>query len=142
MKKIKEAHSISHLMLKNRIKKDPVLNIMIVDDDPLQVQLLVEIFSINNYSATGFQSATEAISFLETTPIDFLLSDIRMPGMDGVELCRKVKKIDPSIRVILMTAYADDELIQEGKQAGVLLTMAKPLDIDELLDQVVLLTRK
>lgn len=118
------------------------MNILIVDDDPLQQKLLVEIFTINHYSAIGAQSGIEALSFLETTHFDFILSDIRMPGMDGVELCRKVKKIDPGIIVVLMTAYAGDELVLEGMQAGALITMSKPLEIDHLFNQIAFLSRK
>jgi DNA-binding response OmpR family regulator len=118
------------------------MNVLIIDDDPLQVKLLVDIFKINHYSALGAQSGLEALSFLETTHFDFILSDIRMPGMDGVELCRKVKKIDPVTTVVLMTAYAGDELVMEGMRAGALITMSKPLEIDQLFNQIEYLNHK
>ena len=117
------------------------MNILIVDDDLLQEKLLVEIFTINHFFAIGAQSGIEALSLLETTHFDFILSDIRMPGMDGVELCRKIKKINPAINVVLMTAYAGDKLVIEGMQAGALITMSKPLEIDRLLNQIAFLSR-
>jgi two-component system, response regulator, stage 0 sporulation protein F len=119
-----------------------VAKILIVDDDPLQVNLLVEIFSINHYSAFGAQSGTEALAFHKKEHFDLILSDIRMPGMDGVELCRKIKQIDQRTNVILTTAYADDELILEGIKAGALITMSKPLEIDQLFNQIAFLSRK
>jgi CheY-like chemotaxis protein len=118
------------------------LNILIVDDDPLQVKLLVEIFNINHYSAFGVQSGEEALNFLETMPFGLILSDIRMPVMDGVELCRKVKKLDPTIAVVLMTAYAGDELVLDGIKAGALITMSKPLEIEQLFGQIAFLVSK
>jgi CheY-like chemotaxis protein len=118
------------------------LNILIVDDDPLQVKLLVEIFNINHYSAFGVQSGMEALKYLETMPFGLILSDIRMPEMDGVELCRKVKKLDPAIAVVLMTAYAGDELVLDGIKAGALITMSKPLEIEQLFNQIAFLIQK
>ena len=116
--------------------------VMVVDDDPLQVKLLVDIFSINHYSAVGARSGEEALAMLENEHFDLILSDIRMPGMDGVELCRKIKQIDPVINVILMTAYAGDDLILEGIKAGALITMSKPLEIEQLFNQIDFLSRK
>ena len=56
-----------------------------------------------------------------------------MPGMNGVDLLRKIKAIQPAIPFILMTAYSDNDLILQGIQAGALVTLAKPLDIERLL---------
>ena len=118
------------------------MNILIVDDDPLQVKLLVEIFNINHYSALGVHSGMEALSMLETMPFGLILSDIRMPEMDGVELCRKVKKLAPTIPVVLMTAYAGDELVLDGIKAGALITMSKPLESEQLFNQIAFLVQK
>jgi DNA-binding NtrC family response regulator len=109
------------------------VKILIVDDDPLQVKLLVDIFTLNHFSAVGAQSGMEALRILTTEHFDVVLSDIRMPNMDGVELCRKVKIFNPGINVVLMTAYADDELVMDGVRAGALITFSKPLDIDQLV---------
>ena len=118
------------------------MNILIVDDDPLQASLLVDIFNINNYSAVGVHSGTEALQLMKKKPYEVVLSDIRMPEMDGVELCRKVKATHPEIVFILMTAYAGDELVMKGMQAGALITMSKPLEIKQLIYQITLLARK
>lgn len=112
------------------------MNILIVDDDPLQVNLLVDIFNVNHFSALGAQSGIEALRLLESTHFDVILSDTRMPSMDGVELCRKVKNIDPGIYFVLMTAYASDELVLEGILAGALITFSKPLEIDQLINHI------
>jgi two-component system, response regulator, stage 0 sporulation protein F len=108
------------------------LNILIVDDDPLQVQLLVDVFNTDQFSAVGAKSGIDALRLLHSHHFEAILSDIRMPDMNGVELCRNVKNFDPNVYFILMTAYANDDLVLEGMRSGALIVFSKPLDIDNL----------
>jgi CheY-like chemotaxis protein len=110
--------------------------ILVVDDDFLNTTTLVDIFSVNNYHAEAAANGQEALDKFKTGSYDCVLSDIRMPNMNGVELLREVKRIKPDILFILMTAYADDDLIMEGIKTGALVTMDKPLDMDGLLYQL------
>ncbi len=65
--------------------------------------------------------------------MDILLTDVMMLGMNGVELYRETKKINPSLTAILMTNYAADDLIQEGVKEGIKAVLDKPVDITFLL---------
>jgi len=108
-------------------------NILVVDDDPLNTKTLVDVFSLNGFSVNAAGSAGEALKLIERQQFRVVLSDIRMPEMNGVELFRKVKSIQPDTLFILMTAYADDNLLAEGMQEGALAIMVKPLNIDKLI---------
>jgi two-component system response regulator (stage 0 sporulation protein F) len=61
---------------------------------------------------------------------------MKIPGMDGIEILKRMKLIDEDIRVIIMTAYGELDMIQESKELGALTHFAKPFDIDEIRDAV------
>jgi len=107
--------------------------ILIVDDDRQSANLLVDIFIVNGYLTDGAYSGEEALEMIKDKAYDCVLSDIKMSGMNGVELMRAVKKMVPGIPFILMTAYTDDELLFEGIREGALVTMVKPLQIETLI---------
>jgi YesN/AraC family two-component response regulator len=79
------------------------------------------------------QSGTEALEVLRGHKIDILLTDVRMPDMDGVTLYRKTRKAHPNLTTFLMTAYAADDIIQQGLEEGIKTVLTKPLNIDLLL---------
>ena len=105
--------------------------IMVVDDDPRIRRTLSDILNLNGYRVVEAASGEEALS--RDLQVDCVLSDNKMPGMSGVELFEAVQKIRPGIPVILMTAFATNDLIRRGLQAGVIAVMEKPLDIEQLL---------
>ncbi|KPC99846.1 Sporulation initiation phosphotransferase F [Geobacillus sp. BCO2] len=57
---------------------------------------------------------------------------MKIPGMDGIEILKRLKEMDPDIKVIIMTAYGELDMIQETKELGALMHFAKPFDIDDL----------
>ena len=109
------------------------LRILIVDDDRRMAQTLHDIFRIRGYEAEAAHSAPEALERVAEDPFDCVLSDIRMPEVNGVELYRAIKARQPDLPVVLMTAYSTDELVKEGLEEGVIATLTKPLDINALL---------
>ena len=107
--------------------------ILIVDDDQQAANILVDIFIVNGYSTDCAYSGEEALEMIKNQAYDCVLSDIKMSGMNGVELMRAVKKILPGIPFVLMTAYTNDKLLFEGMREGALVTMVKPLQIETLI---------
>ena len=89
--------------------KDDILqaNILVVDDDPDIVYVLKQGLLKNRFLVIAFTSPKEALQNFQSNSEDYclMLSDIRMPDMSGIRLARKVKEINPSIKVVLMTAY-------------------------------------
>ena len=109
------------------------LRVLIVDDDQRMARTLKDILTIKGHEADIAHSGTEALEKTAETHFDCLLSDIKMPGINGVELFRAVRKTRPDLPVVLMTAYAHDELVKDGLEEGILAVLAKPLDINVLL---------
>ena len=78
----------------------------------------------------------KAIDIMKQNGIDIVLMDIKMPVMNGVETYKKMKELMPDTPVIMITAYAVEELIQESLQDGAFGFIRKPLDFDKLLDMI------
>jgi two-component system, NtrC family, response regulator HydG len=112
---------------------DQKLRILIVDDDQRMTRTLADIFSTTGHQPVEANSGTEALEKARAQPFDCVLTDVRMPGMDGVELQRQLRQTLPGLPVMLMTAYASDEIIRRGLDEGVVGVFDKPLDISSLL---------
>jgi two-component system response regulator FixJ len=106
--------------------------ILIVDDDPMMVKTLSDILEFQGYQTVTANSATEALDRASCTTFDCLFSDIRMPGMNGVELHQAIRDQLGDIPTALMTAYSETQLVRQGIDAGVVAIFTKPLDLDIL----------
>ncbi len=85
----------------------PLANLLVVDDDPDIAHVLKQGLLKNRFLACVFTDPEEALKNFQSNSGDYclMLSDIRMPGMSGIRLARKVKEINPNVKVILMTAF-------------------------------------
>jgi len=108
-------------------------HILVVDDNPPMTKTLADILGIKGYAVHAAYSGAEALKILHNQKIDILVTDVRMPDMNGVELYRRSRKTHPRLPTILMTAYAAGDIIQEGLEEGIKTVLTKPLDIDFLL---------
>jgi len=108
-------------------------SILIVDDDRRMAKTLIDILSVKGFNATPAYDGKEALSLINSTDFDCVLTDIKMPYINGVELYKSIKSIKPETPVILMTAYATHNLVNEGIEAGAIGALTKPLDINLLL---------
>ncbi|MED3852680.1 response regulator [Priestia megaterium] len=106
--------------------------ILIVDDQYGIRILLTEVLQKEGY--TTFQAANgfQAIDITKEQAPDLVLLDMKIPGMDGIEILKRLKQHDETIKVIIMTAYGEVDMIQEAKDLGALTHFAKPFDIDEI----------
>jgi CheY-like chemotaxis protein len=108
-------------------------SILVVDDNPSMVKTLVDILKVKSYEVYAAYSGAEALKILRTQRVNILLTDVRMPDMDGVALYRETRKKHPNMITFLMTAYAADDIIQQGMAEGIKTVLTKPLDINLLL---------
>lgn len=106
--------------------------ILIVDDQYGIRILLNEVFQKEGYETFQAANGFQAIDIVLKDKPDLVVLDMKIPGMDGIEILKRVKEIDKDIKVILMTAYGELDLIQEAKKLGALMHFAKPFDIDEM----------
>jgi DNA-binding NtrC family response regulator len=110
--------------------------ILIVDDDPGQRSLLDSFLRGQNFEIVLADSGERALELLPAGKFDMMISDVRMPGLTGLETLRRVRKIFPSLPVLLVTAYADIREAVVAMRDGALNYLAKPIDLDELLATV------
>ncbi|NPC94472.1 response regulator [Bacillus sp. WMMC1349] len=110
--------------------------ILIVDDQYGIRVLLNEVFNKEGYNTFQAANGLQALDIVERERPDLVLLDMKIPGMDGIEILKRMKVIDDQIRVIIMTAYGELDMIQESKELGALTHFAKPFDIDEIREAV------
>ena len=110
--------------------------ILIVDDDPGQRSLLDSFLRSQNFAPVLADSGERALELLPDGNFSMLISDVRMPGLSGLETLRRVRLQFPTLPVLLVTAYADIREAVVAMRDGALNYLAKPVDLDELLATV------
>ena len=108
-------------------------HILVVDDNPPMTDTLTMILEAKGYAVHAAYSGSAALEILQDHPVDILLTDVRMPDMNGVELYLATRKNHPHLVTFLMTAYADNDIIDQGLREGIKTILTKPLNIDMLL---------
>jgi DNA-binding NtrC family response regulator len=114
------------------------MRILIVDDDKDQVKALSLSLRSNGYETATAESADRALTILERQRewVDLVIADFAMPGMNGLQLLRKIKKKYPSLPVVIMSAKGTDGLAQNTVQSGGEMFLNKPFLIEELLQGI------
>lgn len=111
-----------------------MLHILVADDMPLQVRMLQE--SIRQMrpqdEVVTAQNGEEVLRILRKQPVDLVLSDIRMPCMDGLELLGHIRRMAPRTKVIFITGYALFEYAQQALRQGAVDFLVKPVEAAEL----------
>ncbi len=110
--------------------------VLIVDDEPDFLETILKRLKRRKIDATGVSSGKEALDLLERQPFDVVILDVRMPGMDGIETLKEMKKRRPLLEVIMLTGHASVEAGMQGMQLGAFDFVMKPADIDELLEKI------
>jgi len=108
-------------------------HIMVVDDEQSMCEFLEIILLRNNYRVSCFTDAFAAVSSLETTNYDLVISDLKMPMMSGLEMLRTVKKKNPATEMIMITAFASTTSVIEAMKNGAFDYINKPFKVDEIL---------
>jgi len=108
-------------------------SVLLVDDEPEFLETLVKRLRKRKLNATGARSGEEALEVMRSEPVDVVVLDVKMPGMDGIETLRELKKIRPLVEVIMLTGHANMEVAITGMELGAFDYLMKPMDIDELL---------
>ena len=93
-------------------------NILIVDDEQSYRQLLSLVFDGDGHNIRTATNGREALQLLEVEPANLIISDVKMPDMDGIEMLRSVRETLPDLGVILMTAFASVETAREAFKLG------------------------
>jgi two-component system response regulator HydG len=108
-------------------------NILIVDDDMGICETLSDIMEIKGYQTAIALDGYEAIQKVKDVGFDVILMDIKMPGINGVETFKQIKRIRPETSVVMMTAYAVEDLIGEALREGAYGVLYKPFDMQQMI---------
>lgn len=111
-------------------------SILIVDDDPRIRMLLVHLLNAQQHQAVGAENGAKALERMDASRFDLIITDLRMPDMNGMELLAFAKKRDPAMPVILITAYASITATVEAIESGAFDYLAKPFKMDDLFATV------
>ncbi|WP_082795392.1 response regulator [Alkalihalobacillus trypoxylicola] len=106
--------------------------ILIVDDQYGIRVLLCEIFKKDGYQVFEAANGVLALEAIHKENPSLVLLDMKIPGMDGLEILKKLKETHPHIKVIMMTAYGELNLINEALESGAEAHFSKPFDIDDV----------
>ncbi|MBI2424992.1 MAG: sigma-54-dependent Fis family transcriptional regulator [Candidatus Hydrogenedentes bacterium] len=108
-------------------------HVLITEDDRAQREIIHDILTASGYHATACASAEEALRHLEEETYDMLLTDLRMSGMDGLQLLQRAKALRPDLEVVVMTAHATVRTAVTAMKGGATDYLEKPFDKEELL---------
>jgi len=108
-------------------------NILIVDDNVSLCKTMSFVLGRKGYAVATARDGPEAIEMVRERPFDMIFMDIKMPLMDGVETYRRIKQIRPKAVVMMMTAYAVEDLVQQALEEGAYGIVYKPLDIERVV---------
>jgi len=108
-------------------------SILIVDDQQNMRRTLADILRDEGYQVTTAATGEEAIDLCSKGRYDIILMDVRMPGIDGVEAFRRIRRHQEGVRVILMSAYGLEDLKHAALDEGAIAFLAKPLDLEQTI---------
>jgi CheY-like chemotaxis protein len=109
------------------------ISILIVDDNVGLCKTMALILEYKGYAVAIATDGPQAIERVREKPFDLIFLDIKMTPMDGVETHRRIRGIRPDVTVVMMTAYAVEDLVQQTLQQGAYGIVHKPLDIEETI---------
>jgi DNA-binding NtrC family response regulator len=112
------------------------LRVLFVDDEDDFRETVVKRLNARKIFAQGAESGVKALEVLESQDFDVIVLDVKMPGMDGIETLRHIKKMKPEIEVIMLTGHASVEFGLKGMQLGAFDYVMKPAPLTELLDTI------
>jgi DNA-binding response OmpR family regulator len=110
--------------------------VLIVDDEEDFLETIVKRLQARNIEVTGAESGYQALELINDGNFDVVILDVKMPGLDGIETLREMKKKKPLVEVIMLTGHASVESGIQGMQLGAFDYVMKPVALDELLEKM------
>lgn len=107
--------------------------VLVVDDDAGVRDTVAANLELEGYDVVQAANGDEALAAAERAPFALVISDVRMPGIDGVDTFRGLRKIQPGVAVVLMTGFALEQRVEKGVLEGVYAVLQKPFSMEHLL---------
>lgn len=109
------------------------MRVLLVDDEGSLLLTLAANLELEGFEVVVAESGERALEIVAKQPFDLVLSDIRMPGMSGVELFQRIRQREPEMPVVLMTAFALEELVDQALSQGAFMVLPKPFSIEQVV---------
>ena len=113
-----------------------IVKLLLVDDEARFVETLSKRLTARGFDVLGALSGPQALDLLRERPFDVVLLDVWMPGMDGLEVLKAIRRLHPSVKVILVSGNASINAAIEGMRLGAVDYLLKPVEIDDILIKV------
>ena len=110
--------------------------ILLIDDDPNVLGVMSEALTQAGYTPRATPSSEEALDLLERESFDLVVSDVVMPGLHGIQLLESARQLNPAIKVLFVTGYANREIVKEGFDKGACGFLEKPFSLKEFWSAV------
>jgi DNA-binding NtrC family response regulator len=109
-----------------------ICRLLVVDDESIVGKRLKQVFSKIGFEVETYTEAAPAMAAMAEKPFDIVVTDLKMEGMDGMEVLKRVREMNPRTQVIIITGYASPATAELAQQQGVFEFLAKPFRLDEL----------
>jgi DNA-binding NtrC family response regulator len=109
------------------------IRVLVVDDDKDFAESMGELIELEGHQTVLAYNGAEALKIFKQNNIDIILVDFKMPGLNGIETLVEIRKLNPAIPVVMMTAYANTKLIKDARRYGAIEVLNKPFDINKLM---------
>ncbi|MEX1309628.1 MAG: ATP-binding protein [Candidatus Sulfomarinibacteraceae bacterium] len=118
------------------MNEGPSPRILLVDDETDFLASLAQRLTLRGLATLTAASGRDALAVLDREPVDVVVLDVRMPGMDGIETLRRIKETHPRIEVVMLTGHADLETSLEGMRFGFFDYLTKPVQLPQLIEKI------
>ncbi len=113
-----------------------VVRLLLVDDEARFVETLSKRLTARGYEVEGALGGPQALELLAARPFDVVLLDVWMPGIDGLEVLKAIRRLHPGVKVVLVSGNASINAAVEGMRLGAIDYLLKPVEIDDVLAKV------
>jgi DNA-binding response OmpR family regulator len=112
---------------------EPLANILVVDDSEAICRALRDLLTMSGYTVRTAPSGERALQILETASMDLVITDLKMSGISGIQLLKKIKEKTPALPVVILTGFGDMDSVVEAMRSGVADYLKKPFSVNEVL---------
>jgi DNA-binding NtrC family response regulator len=117
-------------------RPSPSNRILVIDDDPAVLEALTLVLAQEGFDVVGAESGRAAVACVERDGFDVAITDLKMPGMSGLETLAALRQLDPALPVIIASGFVTDEVAAECMSHGALGYIRKPFEVADLLSWV------
>ncbi len=111
---------------------DQIIKLLVIDDEPIVGKRLKQAFIKMGFEVETFTDPIEAMNTIKQKPFDIVVTDLKMQGMDGMTVLERVQRLNPKVKVIIITGYAQVDTAAEAFRKGVFDFIPKPFRLEEL----------